>query len=129
VTAGDEEAVRAANAAFYAAFEARDLAAMERVWDTSDAAVCTHPGWATLRGWAEVRESWRVLFANEQRLQFIITNEHVAGHGPVAWVTCDENLIDGAATGTVSCVNVFVRDPSGPWRVVMHHGGPVLQSR
>src|SRR5262245_61373444 len=47
-----EEAVRAANAAFYAAFESRDLDAMSAVREHSDRATATHPGWPPLRGWA-----------------------------------------------------------------------------
>ncbi|MDQ4098748.1 MAG: DUF4440 domain-containing protein, partial [Actinomycetota bacterium] len=25
---------------------------MSRVWEHSERVVCTHPGWATLRGWS-----------------------------------------------------------------------------
>ena len=46
----DEAAVRAANQAFYAAFEARDLDAMSDVWEHADRISCTHPGWRTLHG-------------------------------------------------------------------------------
>ena len=45
----DRPAVVAANQAFYAAHEARDLAAMRRVWEHSDRTVCIHPGWPILR--------------------------------------------------------------------------------
>ena len=43
-----------ANAAFYAAFEARDLDAMSEAWLHEDHVACTHPGWATLQGWPAV---------------------------------------------------------------------------
>ena len=46
----DEAAVRAANRAFYDAFEARDLDAMSDVWEHADRVSCTHPGWRTLHG-------------------------------------------------------------------------------
>jgi hypothetical protein len=39
-------------------------------------------------------------------------------------VTLDENII-GAESGTVTSVNLFVRDGS-TWRVVGHHGTAVV---
>ena len=92
--------VRAANQAFYDAHEARDLDAMRAVWDHGDDAACIHPGWPILRGWPLVEESWRRIFAGPGRNQFILTNDVVTVQGDVAWVTLDENLVDGAATGT-----------------------------
>ena len=67
--------VLAANRAFYAAFEARDLERMSDVWEHSDSVVCTHPGWATLRGWGAISGSFVALFTGSQHLQFILTRE------------------------------------------------------
>ena len=123
---GDEvDAVTAANRAFYAAHEERDLAAMQAVWEHSDRAVCTHPGWPMLRGWAAVEDSWRRILGGPGRNQFIITNEVVDIVGAAAWVTCDENLVAPGGTGTVAATNVFVRDDAGRWLLVNHHGSPV----
>ena len=122
---GDADAVRAANRAFYEAFERRDLDAMSVVWDHGENVVCTHPGWASLRGWAKVASSWFVLFQNEQRLQFILTNEHVDVRGDTAWVTIDENIIDGDRGVTVAALNVFAREATNGWRMVVHHGSAV----
>ncbi len=83
----DREAVQAANTAFYAAFEARDLDAMSKLWEHSDRIVCTHPGWASLRGWGQVAASFFALFQNSQHLQFILTKESAAVAGAVAWVS------------------------------------------
>ena len=58
------DAVTAANTEFYAAFEARDLDRMAEVWERSDRATVTHPGWPTLHGWARVAASWEAIFAN-----------------------------------------------------------------
>jgi ketosteroid isomerase-like protein len=120
----DEEAVRAANRAFYEAFEARDLDAMSDVWEHSDRIVCTHPGWAMLRGWGAVSGSWFALFGGPQPLQFILTNEAVELAGDTAWITLDENLITGQVGATVAATNVFVRS-SGAWKMVVHHASPV----
>lgn len=119
--------MRGANAAFYEAFERRDIDAMSDVWEHSDRVTCTHPGWAVLRGWGQVAGSWLALFSGPQRLQFILTNEVVTLAGAdAAWVTVDENLLDGEEIGgTVTALNLFVRGDDDRWRLVAHHGSPV----
>lgn len=121
----DADDVHAANLAFYAAHEARDLEAMAAVWDHGDRAICVHPGWPILRGWAAIEDSWRRIFGGPGRNQFILTNDSIAIEGPVAWVTLDENLVDGGSTGTIAATNVFARADDG-WRLVVHHGSPVM---
>ena len=119
--------MRAANLAFYDAHEARDLAAMAAVWEHSERAVCTHPGWPILRGWDVVEESWRRIFSGPGRNQFIVTNDAVVVAGDVAWVTLDENLMDRAATGAIAATNLFVRTDDG-WKLTLHHGSPVMST-
>ena len=116
--------VLAANQRFYDAHEERDIEAMSAVWEHSDRAVCTHPGWPILRTWPVVQASWRQILAGPGRNQFILTNEAVSVVGDVAWVTLDENLVDRAATGTIAATNVFALGADG-WRLVLHHGSPV----
>lgn len=123
----DTDAVLAANQAFYDAFEAADLDAMSGVWEHSDRAICTHPGWTTLRGWGQVAGSWFSLFGGPQRLQFILTDPVAEVMGDTAMVTVSENLLDGPRGSTVAALNVFVRDGSG-WRMIAHHGSPVVGS-
>ncbi len=100
---------------------------MSDLWERSDRAICTHPGWPTLRGWARISASWFTLFQGPQHLQFVLTEERVEVEGEVAWVTVDENLLGDRASGaTVSAVNVFVRSRGdGRWRMVCHHGSVV----
>ena len=118
--------VRQANRAFYDAFEARDLDAMSELWERSDRALCTHPGWATLKGWGAVASSFFALFQSSQSLQFILTEERVFVQDGVAWVAVDENLLGDQGGSTVAAVNVFARDTeSGRWRMVCHHGSVV----
>lgn len=119
------EAVLAANQAFYDAHEARDLDAMRAVWEHSDRTVCVHPGWPILRTWPVIEDSWRRILAGPGRNQFILTNEAVAVHGEIAWVTLDENLVDGSGTGTVAATNIYASVADG-WLLVAHHGSPVL---
>ncbi|HWJ63844.1 MAG TPA: nuclear transport factor 2 family protein [Acidimicrobiales bacterium] len=119
----DDELV-AANAAFYAAFEERDLDAMSEVWLHEDHVVCTHPGWASLHGWAAVAASWFALFQGDGSMQFILTKVTATVRGDLGWVTVDENLISGAQAQTVAAVNLFERH-DGRWKLVLHVGSGI----
>ncbi len=123
------EAVLAANRRYYEAFEARDLDAMSDLWERSDRALCTHPGWATLEGWGAVAASFFALFQNGQQIQFVLTRERVTVAGGTAWVSLDENLLGDQGGVTVATINIFVAAPgSGAWRMVCHHGSVVQVS-
>jgi ketosteroid isomerase-like protein len=125
------DAVTAANTEFYAAFEARDLDRMAEVWERSDRATVTHPGWPTLHGWARVAASWEAIFANTPYIQFVLTDESVTVVGDAAWVTLDENILQSAGSDELSgsratAVNLFVRARDGDgWVMVVHHSSPV----
>jgi len=129
VPEGDLEAVRAVNQGFYDAFEACDMDAMSDRWEHSDRVLCTHPGWAPLRGWSAVAASWFALFTDAAPMQFILTEERVEVVGDAAWVSVDENLISAQGSGqTVAALNVFVR-ARGSWLMVVHQGSTVLTRR
>lgn len=119
-----DEVVLAVNRRYYDAFEARDLDAMSDLWERSDRALCTHPGWATLEGWGAVAASFFALFQNGSQLQFVITRERVTVIGDAAWVSLDENLLGDQGGVTVAAVNLFARRAGG-WRMVGHHGSVV----
>ncbi len=125
----DRIALLAANRAFYAAFEARDLDQMSDVWEHADRVSCSHPGWGVLRGWGRVAASWMALFQGPQQLQFILTDERAEVEGDVGWVTVDENLLGDDGSSTVSSVNLFVRGVGGRWLLVAHHGSAVAPRR
>jgi ketosteroid isomerase-like protein len=117
--------LEAVNAAFYQAFEARDLDAMSDLWLHEAHVVCTHPGWATLRGWPAVGASWFALFQSDQSVQIILTRLEVVVRGDIGWVSVDENLISGVQAGTVAALNLFER-VEGRWKVVGHHGSSLV---
>lgn len=123
----DVAAVLAANQAYYDAFEAADMDRMSEAWEHNDSVVCTHPGWATLRGWSKVAASWFAIFRNPARLQFILTEPHAVVNGDVAWVTVNENLLGGGVSGTVAALNIYVRHDQA-WLLVAHHGSSVAGS-
>ncbi|MDQ6697137.1 MAG: nuclear transport factor 2 family protein [Actinomycetota bacterium] len=122
-----EAAALAVNERFYGAFEARDIDAMSSLWSHDDHVVCTHPGWATLRGWAAIASSWFALFQGPAAIQFILTDVHVAIVGEVAWVSVDENVIGQQLGSTVAALNIFVHS-AGSWQMVAHHGSSVIDS-
>ena len=121
--------IHRANAAFYRAFEALDLSAMDEVWAHGEHVKCVHPGWPLLTGWEAVRASWETIFLNTQEMRFTLTDVRVAAAGELAWVTCTENILsdtDGRVGVTsILATNLFERD-RGVWRMVHHHASHVL---
>lgn len=121
---GAEDDVADVNRRYYDAFETADLDAMSALWEHSERAVCTHPGWSTLHGWAQVAASYYALFQGGRSEQFVLTREETRVIGDVGWVAVDENLLGEQAGVTVATLNVFVKD-GGAWRMVIHHGSVV----
>jgi len=129
----ERAAVRAANLAFYRAFEALDLAAMERLWAQDDSVSCLHPGWPLCAGWAEVRASWATIFANTGSMRFELAGERIDVRENLAWVVCVERIRSTgpggeAMVGAVIATNVF-RSDGGTWKLVHHHGSPHVARR
>lgn len=127
-------AVTDCNASFYAALEAGDIDRMGRVWDAGDAVACVHPGWPMLHGRDRVLRSCSMIMANTAYIQFLLTDVDVQVHGDVAVLTCEEHILASAGSAApdevpqaaaVATTNVFRRGADG-WRMVVHHGSPVL---
>src|SRR3954464_6729473 len=102
---------------------------MSALWERTDRAICTHPGWTTLRGWGKIAASFFALFSGAQQLQFVLTQESGEVQGDVAWVSVDETLLGDQGGSTVAALNVFSRDRLGDWRggcpprALGHRGG------
>ena len=58
----ENQAILAANQAFYRAFEKRDIAALDGILSKGIDTVCIHPGRAAIRGFDKIRSSWDVIF-------------------------------------------------------------------
>lgn len=115
-----------AAAAFYQAFEARDVDAMMATWADDEDIVCVHPGGARLVGYAAVRAGWEQLFAGDARLRFRLDQIVAIETVGLAMQSAVEHVFaarDGRERGVAHCTNVFMRTPSG-WRIVMHHASP-----
>lgn len=125
--ATDIAAVKAANQHFYEAFGALDIQKMESVWETSERALCVHPGWQPLVGWELIKNSWQGIFDHTTLMHFNIRYVNVAVQGDCGWVTCVENIssvVQGRASNFgILTTNIFVRTPQG-WRMIAHHASP-----
>jgi ketosteroid isomerase-like protein len=127
----EEEALRAANTRFYAAFESLNLEEMEAVWEPSDLAQCVHPGWELLLGWDEIRESWQRIFANSKRVKIALSSIWTRIEGDVGWVACTEHVTtafaDGFDEASAQATNIFIRR-NGSWALVAHHASPLADT-
>jgi hypothetical protein len=120
----EEEAVRAANQRFYAAFESLKLAEMEAVWAHDDRVECVQPGWELLLGWDEVRERWARIFKNTKRVRVALSGLWVRVEGDVGWVACTARVTTAFSEGfdeaVVQATNIYVRR-EGQWLLAAHH--------
>ena len=121
MTAGAASEVLAANRAFYAAFNSRDLTAMAELWSDSDDVTCIHPGWDVLGGRTLVLESYAAIFGNPAQGKVVAGGESVARGGDGAAVV--GHVLVGGAPPLGS--HLF-RDERGAWKVVHHQAGQVV---
>lgn len=123
------EAVREANQRFYRAFESLEIAPMEDAWARGEEIKCVHPGWAMIKGWDNVMESWRRIFDNASMMRFTVTDVDIRVEGDWAWVSCAEVLMsvnDGKVVeARVQATNVFMRQ-GDRWLLLHHHASPVV---
>ncbi len=110
-------------AAFYAAFEATDLARMLAVWGTGGDVVCIHPGGDLLQGLEPVAESWRAIFAGARPPAIEHRSIRQTAAGDLAIHLVEERIGPrgaGAPTNRILATNVYRRGTDG-WRLVLHH--------
>lgn len=117
-----EQAVIAANDAFYRAFAARDYAAMDELWAQRVAVATVHPLGELVLGREWVMETWGLIFADPNQPRIVMGDPHVAMQSSeAAYVTCREFASGNALVST----NLFVLE-DGAWRIVHHHSSPVV---
>ena len=116
----DEDQVLAANAAFYAAFAAKDEKAMAAVWAERAPVACIHPGWDALTDRGAVMRSWRQIVESPTAPNIVCKNETAYVMGDTAFVVCHEVLSEGVLAAT----NIFAREDGG-WKLVHHQASPL----
>lgn len=123
------QAVLAANQAFYRAFEKKDIEAMSAVWSQGTSSLCVHPGRDVIRGWAATRSSWEQIFRNTDYIEIdtdIITLEI---SNSIAYIVLIENLLQVVRGRSLKAqsiaTNIFER-MGHKWHLVHHHGSPLV---
>jgi ketosteroid isomerase-like protein len=115
-----------AEAAFYEAFMKNDLEAMMGVWADDDEVYCVHPRGPRVTGVAQVRESWRQIFAAAQSLRFRVRRQHLLQAMMVSVHSVYEEITLADETRGRRCIvstNIYMRTERG-WRMVAHHASP-----
>lgn len=115
----EEQAVLAANEAFYEAFIGNDFTAMESLWANDDDIVVIHPGWPPLHGRRAVLDSWQRLLSGEGINSMHCSEARAYLGDTMAFVVCNENFPEGDLVAT----NIFTLEEDG-WKLVHHHAGP-----
>ena len=119
----DEDAILAANAAYYRAFSAGDFAAMSRIW-ADDGVSCVHPGWMPLVGRDAVIESYRAILTGPSRVRIAHRDDSAIVTGDEGRVVCIE-IVEN--TALLAATNVY-RRVGGTWRMVHHQASPIAMS-
>jgi ketosteroid isomerase-like protein len=115
----DENALLAANSAYYQAFLARDAATMATLW-AQDGVSCIHRGWPPLIGRRAVLASYGDIFSNPLQ-------------GPIG---CrQETVLLGEGEGRVLCIETvglavlaatnWFRRVEGRWLLTHHQASPL----
>jgi len=126
----DLQDVQTANAAFYRAFEKKDIVAMTDIWSQGTGSLCVHPGRSPLIGWNAIRPSWEQIFKNTAYLEIdldLITTEL---SGNLAYVVLTENLlqvVQGRRINAQSLATNLFERMGGSWRLIHHHGSPIVR--
>ncbi|MEA3411021.1 MAG: nuclear transport factor 2 family protein [Pseudomonadota bacterium] len=107
--------------AFYRAFERGDISSMMAVWSEDDTTVCIHPGGPRIEGLHDIRESWEQIFAVDNDLKFILTDNQYTRDALLSIHQVRESIeIDGVLQGTVLATNIY-QFVDGSWRMLLHH--------
>ena len=112
-----------ANQAFYDAFAARDIEAMDELWARSLPVTCVHPGWTPLLGREDVMSSWRSILLGGSAPEISCSAAHPGLLGAAGVVTCVEHI----GLDSLVATNVFALE-EGIWQLVHHHAGPIAAS-
>src|SRR3546814_12026964 len=92
-----------ANEAFYLAFQTKDMRAMEVLLAHRQPVACTHPGWPSLSGRAQVMQSWAAILANPETRAIEMRGARAYRCGEAAFVK-----LGRARVGERRCVTVEI---------------------
>jgi ketosteroid isomerase-like protein len=115
----DEDAILAANAAYYRAFAAGDFAGMCGIW-AEEQVSCIHPGWPVLIGRRAILDSYRSILRNPQQ-------EPIEHHNATPLVTDDDGRVFciEIVSGMALAATNWFRRIDGTWRMIHHQASPI----
>lgn len=112
--------------AFYAAFNNRDLTAMERNWWTKDeTAAMANPLGGLRRGWPEIREVYERIFTGSARVYVEFYDYALQEVGDLFYAVGRERghfERDGQRLELAIRTSRVFRKHQGRWRQIHHHG-------
>ena len=111
----DKSRLLLANAAFYAAFRAGDLQAMDMVWSRRHAVCVFHPNARGIEGREAVMRSWEAILIDGGPCDIAPVESLAIMSKNSAMVICEEHVGDTRMIAT----NLFAREPGGCFMV--HH--------
>lgn len=120
MTQSAKNQARAANNAFYAAFDGGDLKAMEAVWSLRDDISVFHPNAKGISGRKAVMLSWRAILLEGTPPDIAPVELALILSGKTAMVICEEDLGNARMIAT----NIYA-DEDGSWRLVHHQATPL----
>ena len=112
-----------AEAAFYTAFESKNIVDMMQVWSSDSAIECIHPMGNRLVGRQAIEDSWRQVFRNESEMLFNIEDAHYMQSSMIAVHVVSEKIALARKPDTPTTViatNVYQLTDHG-WKMVLHH--------
>ncbi|MFQ5994980.1 MAG: YybH family protein [Acidiferrobacterales bacterium] len=114
-----------AEEAFYAAFEAADLAAMMAIWAQHESITCIHPLGPMLVGRGAIEQSWQAIFGQSVSMKFKVERRCEAQDGSLAVHVVYEHIqVTGEQQShTVIATNAY-RLTAGGWCMILHHASP-----
>lgn len=128
----DEQAVMAANAAFYAALSARDATALAKIYAHEDFVMLVNPS-GKLRGpgWSAVEPWTKGIAQYYAQLEVKPSDVHVHVNGNVAWVVDTERVNAKLTNGepqnfTLTTTNIYEKI-GGSWLMTQHQPTPVAK--
>ena len=119
----DARAVLAVNRAFYDAFNERDVEAMAELWAQSDDVTCIHPHRAVIAGHQEIMRSWRAILRNPDQPRIVFATETPRIVGDIG-IVAGREVVAGVP---IVATNLYRRE-AGTWKIIHHHGSPVLHT-
>ncbi|WP_319419296.1 nuclear transport factor 2 family protein [Pleurocapsa sp. FMAR1] len=126
----DQEAVLAANQAFYDAFSSKELGNMNRLWWQGSSSLCIHPGGGMLVGWDTIQASWKSIFSNTDSIEIDVEVIKVEVDQAIAYIVVRETVLQSSRGRKLKAqsiaTNIFQK-MAQKWYLVQHHGSPIMR--